>query len=208
VKRIALTTTAAFVLSPACMASIPRDHGSRLLSIVSPQRITKLRNDVWVCQRKLLLGLTPAQHTQRELASAGTAYRAWIVQRWLEIGRQCQRQLTRRMIPMTNDWVTAVRLVQRVWPGTESWLLACSSSEGGHGVFVLNHGGSGAGGQMQFLHSTYESNSSRAFGEARGKGFVIPEASDSWYSPLGQAVTAGWMRAHGYDRGQWYGARC
>lgn len=110
------------------------------------------------------------------------------------------RVVTRRLmyeIPATNDWVTAVRLVQRISPGTESFLLNCSSGEGGHGGFVMNHQGSGASGWMQFLSGTFYGHAPEALAHAQSMGFILPDGLLDIHSPLGQAITAAYMRTHG-----------
>lgn len=107
-----------------------------------------------------------------------------------------------------GDFQTAAHFADRIWPGTYQWLIDCSSSEGGHGRFVMNHGGSGAGGWMQFMSGTFYGNVDGAFREARRLGVAVPTAARSWQSPLGQAITAAWMRHHHYDSGQWTGASC
>jgi len=134
-------------------------------------------------------------------------------QRSCVIARQKYRFYTERIpvlkhklwhvIPATNDWRTAVTLVQRVYPGTESWLLYISHREGGYGAFVMNHQGSGAGGWMQFMASTYYAYSDAAFAHARSRGFDVPREANTWYSPLGQAITAGYMRYTGRDGCHW-----
>jgi hypothetical protein len=108
----------------------------------------------------------------------------------------------------TNDWTTSVRLAQKPFPGTASWLLSCSASEGGHGRFVMNHQGSGAGGWMQFMSGTFYAYVDRALAETRKKGYRVSSKHRSWYSPLGQALTAGYMRYHGLDRPHWWGSGC
>jgi len=139
-----------------------------------------------------------------------------------------------RTLPATNDWVTAVRIVQRVYPGTESWLLSCSAAESSHGAWVWNGGGrwggyhvggdylgmDKAGGWMQFRWSTFKPywfgfrGAQGALADAQGRGFVVPDFGDgygAWLSPLGQALTAGYMRYTGRDGRHWsasYGNGC
>lgn len=108
----------------------------------------------------------------------------------------------------TNDWKTAVRLTQKPFPGTSAWLMSCSSSEGGHGRFVMNHQGSGAGGWMQFMSGTFYAYVDDAFRSVRARGFKVHPRHRSWYSPLGQALTAGYMRFTGRSRGHWWGSGC
>lgn len=109
--------------------------------------------------------------------------------------------------PAKAEWLAAVAFADRVWPGSAVWLMNCSASEGGHGDWVPNTGGSGAGGWMQFLNGTFYGNVDMAFTEARHKGFVLEPTDRDWYSSVGQAVTAAWMYVHG-GRGQWYGSGC
>lgn len=114
---------------------------------------------------------------------------------------------TTHTIPWTGDWAQAVQRVQQAYPGSAAWLLACSASEGGHGGFVYNRQGSGAGGQMQFLEGTFWRMYAAAQADLAVRGYRIPASTASWYSPLGQAIAAAWGYTHG-RRGEWYGAGC
>lgn len=119
-----------------------------------------------------------------------------------------ETRLTREM-PVTNDWRTAVRLAQRPFPGTESWLLYISHREGGYGGFVMNHQGSGAGGWMQFMASTfwaYADNPSARDDAKRWMkrhGYIVDDSVWQWTNPMGQALTAGWMRYTHRDGCHW-----
>ena len=106
-------------------------------------------------------------------------------------------------IQYTNDWRTAVRLTQRVFPGTDEWLLYISHREGGYGPFVMNHQGSGAGGWMQFMASTFYAYSDDARRAVQARGFFVEPSVWSWTHPLGQALTAGYMRYTGRDGCHW-----
>jgi hypothetical protein len=118
---------------------------------------------------------------------------------WRGVARSCERFV----LPWTSDWMTAVRVVQRPFPGTSSWLLSCSRAEGGHGGWVRNRQGSGADGWMQFRSGTFYTYVGSAFSAARRRGFAVPRRAYSWYSALGQAVTAGYMRWSGLDASHW-----
>lgn len=115
-------------------------------------------------------------------------------------------------LPLTGDWQTAVRVVQRVFPGSSGWLLACSSSEGGHGGFVWRGHGRGGdnipGGWMQYMPSTWRGDFDAALAYARQHGWKFPAAAASHSSPLGQALAAGWAYGHNRPPGKWTGARC
>lgn len=115
-------------------------------------------------------------------------------------------------LPETNDWRTAVRIAQRVFPGTEGWLLSCSKTEGGWGEFVMNREGSGVGGNMQMYPSTFwrmwgAGAYNGAIDYMRALGFAWPASAASWYSPLGQALASAWGVTHG-RRGEWHGSGC
>lgn len=106
-------------------------------------------------------------------------------------------------LPYTNDWRTAVRLSQRIYPGTEQWLLYISNREGGWGPFVMNHQGSGAGGWLQFMSSTFYGYVDAARRDAARRGFVVPPEVWVWTHPLGQALTGAYMRYTGRDGCHW-----
>ena len=137
------------------------------------------------------------------------------------LARVAETRLTREL-PLTNDWRTAVHLVQRIYPGTESWMLGISDREGGWGPWVW-YGGSrwrgyhigndflGAdtvGGWMQFRYSTFEPYWRAAQADLKRRGIIVPDFTmppeggpteyAAWLSPLGQALTAGYMR---YEEG-------
>jgi hypothetical protein len=113
-----------------------------------------------------------------------------------------------RILPETNDWLTAVRVVQRVFPGSAWWQTACSSSEGGHGSWVPNRQGSGAGGWMQYMEGTFWGDFRSALSLTRERGFVVPRSAHSWYSALGQALASGYAYHYNRPTGKWTGYRC
>lgn len=106
-------------------------------------------------------------------------------------------------LPKTNDWRTSVKLAQRPYPGTESWLLYISDREGGWGSFVMNHQGSGAGGWMQFMSGTFYGYVDAARQETARRGFKVPPEVWTWTHPLGQALVAGYMRYTHRDGCHW-----
>lgn len=112
-----------------------------------------------------------------------------------------------------HAWTRAVREVQRAYPGTEAWLLSCSSSEGGHGRWVRYGGGdyypgySGVGGWLQFMPGTWSGFFSHAAADVKGRGFIVPDTADSWQSALGQALAGAWGITHGM-RHHWAGGGC
>lgn len=99
-------------------------------------------------------------------------------------------------LPATNDWLTAVRIAQRVYPGTEGELLRLSRREGGFGPWVWYSGActsppclwqgyhvggdnvSGAdtvGGWMQFRWSTFAPWWRHTQADLKKRGYIIPE---------------------------------
>lgn len=126
-----------------------------------------------------------------------------------ELAETRARLETRRWEAMNGDFEVSVRILSRRL-GVSSlagWVLSCADSEGGRGKWVPNRNGSGAGGWMQFLSGTYYSNSPAAWRFAASRRVFVPRRYDSWYSPIGQALTALWM-FHNEGSGQWYGSGC
>jgi hypothetical protein len=114
----------------------------------------------------------------------------------------------------TKAWPRAVREVQRVFPGTESWLLSCSDAEGGHHKWI-GYGGAPystwlrdsdtVGGPLQFRFSTFTGMYRRAVEYVTGKGYRVPrmDSTSAWRSALGQALAGGWARYTGNDNSHW-----
>lgn len=121
---------------------------------------------------------------------------------WTKRLKAC-RAILARSIPNTGDWVIAVKLIQRVYPGTADWLLKISRREGGWGPFVMNKQGSGCGGWMQFMSSTFYAYNGRAYQDVRQRGWRIDPRTSTWTDPLGQATTAAYMRYHRLDGPHW-----
>ena len=138
---------------------------------------------------------------------AQRAYRSRMkTKRW----KERQAALTLRDFearPGHSAWLRAVKEVQRVYPGTEGWLVSCSASEGGHGRWVPNSQGSGVGGWLQYYPSTFHGFFARARAEAENRRFRVPASAASWYSPLGQALAGGWAVTHGMTH-HWVGSGC
>jgi hypothetical protein len=127
--------------------------------------------------------------------------------------------------PGNRAWLRAVEEAQRVFPGTESWLLSCSAAEGGHGRWV-GYGGQSystglrdsntVGGPLQFRWQTFKGMYRRALDDLRGRDWRVPshlrDPGDdvAWRSALGQALAGGWGILHG-QRSHWsasYGNGC
>jgi len=130
----------------------------------------------------------------------------WIARQKLSFHSERADRLRRviwRTLPQTNDWRTSVRLSQRIYPGTDGWLLFISDREGGWGPFVMNHQGSGAGGWLQFMASTFYAYVDDARRDVARRGFVVPSGIWTWTHPLGQALTGAYMRYTGRDGCHW-----
>lgn len=119
-----------------------------------------------------------------------------------------------RLVPARFAWTNqsfprSTRFLDRLYPGLGhgSWADTCASSEGGHGPWVPNRGGSGAGGWLQFMSGTFWSVIDGGIARARARGVRIPSYARSWYSPLGQAIAGSEMLFDG-RRGEWSGSTC
>lgn len=154
----------------------------------------------------------PAGRKPRNCADAQYLSKVWIikalktkvvVQRWLKDQRTLYDQPT---------WIKAIDEVQKAYPGTRDWLRSCSASEGAGrslsiNYFVMNHQGSGAGGYLQFMSSTFWRMYTAAVEDLKERGFSFPASSAAWDSRLGQAMAGAWGVTHG-RRGEWSGSGC
>lgn len=115
-------------------------------------------------------------------------------------------------------WARAVREVQRLFPGTEAWLLSCSAVEGGHGRWVRHGGGAyyrgyeftnEVGNWMQYRWGTFRGHYRSALEWLRERSYRVPRHLRdpgnvrAWLSPLGAALAAGWARYTGADDRHW-----
>ena len=128
-------------------------------------------------------------------------------------------------LPNINDWKTSVRFIQRIYPGTSSWLLYISDREGGYGPWVWyggRHwsgyhigndflGSDTVGGWMQFRFSTFAPYYRGMVKDMTRRGYILPQwpnrggplVYQPWLDPLAQALTAGYMRYYGKDGCHW-----
>jgi len=163
------------------------------------------RQSTWKWQT--LMDTVKTKASKQRIPASACAYARHVAKLWqhrsMNARLKYQRWAKEHVIPPTWDWLSAVNLVQRIYPGTKDWLLFISHREGGWGRFVMNSQGSGAGGWMQFMSSTYYAYNDRAFADARSRGFHLDSSVNSWQHPMGQAVTAGYMRYVGLDGCHW-----
>jgi hypothetical protein len=177
----------------------------------------------WRWQDRLGIFRTPS--ARKAARATSCAYLRFIRRLWsLRADRYYRSWLSTFTLRDTDDWRTAVNTVQRVFPGTASWLLSCSGAEGGHGRWI-GYGGQPysrwlrdsdtVGGPLQFRFSTFTGMYRRALDYARERGFRVPSHIDSintdyrgeftaaWRSMLGQALAGGWARYTGNDASHW-----
>lgn len=200
---IAVWLTAS-VLVGSASGHIERQHRSKAQTVKTLRhQISWRRSMTWHYQVLAGVSRTPASHA--ELKTRSVPFLAWIKLKWQHRMVQARRLSTGSRV--TNDWATAVNIVQRTWPGTKSWLLSTSSGEGGWGPFVMNTQGSGAGGWLQYMSSTFYSHLGSALKYARAHHLpTIPRSAMTWTSPLGQAFAGGWG-CH-YNPGAWSRPAC
>lgn len=178
-------------------------------------KVATFRQSTWECQDTLGVKRTKAEVWVWDLPQS-VPYRHWVLKRWKASTRSCQKVLDRRTLPTSNDWITSVGIVQRVFPGTRSWLLSCSAAEGGHGAWVRYGGGSyypgyeytgAVGAWLQYRWGTFKGHYRHGLEALRQKGFIVdlPEPDDvrAWLSPLAVAVAGGWARWSGNDDSHW-----
>lgn len=119
-----------------------------------------------------------------------------------------------------HGWPRAVEQANRVFPGTFTWLMSCSSAEGGWGRFVLHggaryypgaeyaKGGREVGGNMQYTYGTFRGHYRRAIEYVRERGYFLDRtlqevSPGTWQSAAAQALAAAWARYTGNDNSHW-----
>lgn len=146
--------------------------------------------------------------------------------------RKLDKWVAEHTLPDTNNWVTAVNIVQRFFPGTSWWLFSCSDSEGynrgdptrwviyGGGLYFTGaentYNGSlpQVGGPLQFMFGTFKGMYRRGLEYIQSQGYRVPArlrdpgTTDAWRSMLAQAIAGGWARYTGNDGHHWSGSGC
>lgn len=188
---------------------------------------------LWNCQDRLsLLGAGSGRSRLQTPWSLpkSVAYRKWVKAQRTQRLTGCTKRLryiSAHLIPDIQDWLGAVQWVQRIYPGTEQWMRYISDREGGWGSWVWYGNGHWAGhhigddflgadtvgGWMQFRYSTFAPYWRGAQEDLARRGYIIPRfrmpaaGGDpkyaAWLNPMGQALTAGYMRHTGKDGCHW-----
>lgn len=140
---------------------------------------------------------------------ASCKYGRWVAKLWRQRAWK-YRNMDRMYSRANRDFTSAAFVAHSVFPEiSTSRLWNRASAEGGHGGWVWNNSGSGAGGWFQFMEGTYYGRSAGAFAYARSHGFPIPPKYNSFYSLLGQNLTAAYMFNLGLEcSGEGWAASC
>lgn len=189
------------------------------------------RKMTWRHQDEASVPHTKTSYYERQVVGVG--YLAWMVRLWNDRRIEAKKlaaRVQKQWDGMSRDFETSVRiLASRLGiSSVAGWVLSCADSEGGRGVWVFRghtvldpstiyrghdgllystQGGDVPGGWMQFFASTLYNNIGPAYEFARGRGVRVPAEYRSWFSPVGQALTALWMFHH-EGSGQWTGSGC
>lgn len=142
-------------------------------------------------------------------------YEQYRTRQWMKVSNKLRvaykkKRATALMWAEANkDFNKALKLASKRYGVSYRWLHACAHSEGHiHGrrtpggpidPFIMNHGGSGAGGWMQFMESTFYGYVNSTSG--------YPVQYKHWKSKVGQAFVAAYMFKIG-ESNQWTGAGC
>jgi len=136
-------------------------------------------------------------------------YGKWVAQMWRARAWKW-RDLYSTYDKANHDFHRASLVAHQIFPTiSTSRLWFRASVEGGHGSWYCNHSGSGACGWFQFMSGTYYGRAAEAFQVAAKRGFLIPRRFNSWYSVLGQNITAAYMFNIGLEcAGEGWAASC
>lgn len=123
-------------------------------------------------------------------------------QKHVRIARKIRANLIRerKAAQCSNSNPTACAYdAARKYGVSAAWLISCANSEGGLGPSdynKMNHEGSGAGGNWQFMEGTF-------YGAIRRMGL----SPKPWLSSKWQAMAAAFKFSHG-ESGEWTGSGC
>ncbi len=192
----------------------------------SARSVGNFRTATFKCQDTLGVPRTRASASVWALPRS-LGYRNWAAGVWKARAASCERRLARHTIPDSHDWLSSIRWVQYIYPGTYDWLYWTSDGEGGHGAWVWYGGGHwhgyhigndflGAdtvGGNLQFRYSTFAPYWRATYADLRKRGYIVPEFKmppeggpakyAAWLSPMGQALTGAFMRYTGKSGHHW-----
>lgn len=199
------------ISEPAALKGAPRCTSVRkALRFYTARYLHWLRLRAGGAERPLARGVGCPRYLvfvrKQQAAIARKAYYLWLSTRTLRNFPFCDG---------CNAWYRAVEEVQKVFPGTSSWLWSCSAAEGGHGRWV-GYGGQPystrlrdsdtVGGPLQFRYSTFKGMFRHGAEYAQTRGWRVPlwDYTQAWRSALGQALAGGWARYTGNDAHHWY----
>ncbi len=184
-----------------------------------------MRHSTW----KALMGV---EVEPRLYVPRGCGHVRWLVSVWKERAYEARKDYYRwresqwvlkdfAFSPGNHAWPKAVKEVQKVFPGTEGWLMSCSWAEGKWGRWV-GYGGQAystwlrdsntVGGPMQFRFRTFTGMFRHGLDFILERGFRVPQElrdrslegkTRAWRSALGQAIAAGWARYTDNDDSHW-----
>lgn len=186
-------------------------------------QVGTLRRLAWSCQDDLIKSGILEHRTKAETSiwalPLSVKYRTkYVAKHWATIAEGCQQTFREHRIPNIQDWLVAIKWVQKIYPGTYDFLYSISDREGGFGRWVWYGGGlwtghhigddflgaDTVGGWMQFRYSTFAPYWRAAQENLRSRGYILPEmhmpppGGDpryiGWLNPMGQALTAAYMK--------------
>lgn len=187
---------------------------------VSERRLATWKHQDWLGQER-------TRTAYRERDTRSVPYLRWLRHLWSSRAHRLWKLRAHTLRDFSvaagsHAWLRAVEEVQKVFPGTSSWLISCSASEGGHGRWVTYGGGSYypgfehnyvVGGHLQFKWPTFKGFYRHALGDVLSRGYLVPadlrDPGDvrAWRSALGQALAGAWALRNGLSH-HWVGSGC
>lgn len=185
---------------------IPRSATPQTLT---NEQIERQHDQAQAC--RTWLGYKPWPTSRSWEWAIGSDYRAWVYDLWRRRALAC-RDVRAGFERLERSVPDAARWAAREWGVAASWLISCARSEGGLDAARIVIGTHGDTGWWQFLSGTWLWMSNAAWKATEPSP---PPRYRRITSPVGQAYTAGWAFAHGYQTPgaqpiapQWYGTGC
>lgn len=197
-RKLVALTVLALTLGGVIGETTAQAKAVKSVAVACPgvvQGVYYYRNATWGWQKQL--GEKPTRSVFNASRVHSCKYARWVARQWMTratVKRKAYKATFGRYEWANANIDNAISFAGPIFGVSTGRLHNRVSSEGRHGGWICNSQGSHACGWFQFMSGTYYSYSGTAFSASH-----VPLKYNSWYSPLGQALTAAYMFSKGLE---------